>query len=182
MRVVAGIARGRRLVAPKGDATRPTSDFVREAVFNSLGSHTDLEGSRVLDLFAGTGALGIEALSRGAAHADFVETDRRAVEVIHANVETTGFGAQASVHAADALTWLRRQAGGVVAYDIAFLDPPYAWGLWSEAAKELLPILGSGLVVAESDRELDLGDAWRVLKFKKYGTTVVTLASPRSCP
>ncbi|MGH9286614.1 MAG: RsmD family RNA methyltransferase, partial [Acidimicrobiales bacterium] len=82
MRVVAGTAKGHRLMAPKGATTRPTSDFVREALFNSLASRRDIAGAEVLDLFAGTGALGIEALSRGAARAVFVDHDRRAVEAI----------------------------------------------------------------------------------------------------
>ena len=170
MRVVAGIARGRRLVAPKGETTRPTSDFVREAVFNSLSSHLDLEGVTVLDVFAGTGALGIEALSRGAGHATFVESDRAALAALRANLETTGFEAQATVRAGDATRVV------LPAVDLAFADPPYAFAGWPA----LLARLDAGLVVIESDREVEVPDGWRVLRSKKYGTTVVALTSPRS--
>ena len=169
MRVVAGIARGRRLAAPKGDTTRPTSDFVREAVFNSLQSHLDLHGATVLDLFAGTGALGIEALSRGAAHATFVEHDRAAVAAIRANLEGCGFTAQATLTQADAT----RVALPPV--DLAFADPPYAFA--DEAWRDLLTRVDATVLVVESDREVDVGDAWRVLRSRKYGTTVVTLAA-----
>lgn len=174
MRVVAGIARGRRLVAPKGETTRPTSDFVREAVFNSLQSHLDLHGATVLDLFAGTGALGIEALSRGAAHATFVEHDRAAVQAITTNLEACRFSSHATVIQADATT------AALPAVDLAFADPPYAFDRWPT----LLTRVDADVLVLESDRELDPGDAWRVLKTKRYGTTVVTLAAAttRSSP
>ncbi|HUP87151.1 MAG TPA: 16S rRNA (guanine(966)-N(2))-methyltransferase RsmD [Acidimicrobiales bacterium] len=173
MRVVAGIAKGRRLVAPKGDATRPTSDFVREAVFNALQAHVEVDGATVLDLFAGTGALGIEALSRGAAHGTFVESHRAALGAIRTNLGATGFAARATVLAADATK------GALPAVDLAFADPPYAFMGWSD----LLTRIDAGLVVVESDREVDVTDGWRVLRAKRYGTTVVTLAaSTRSSP
>ena len=171
MRVVAGIARGRKLVAPKGDATRPTSDFVREAIFNSLQAHVDLDGATVLDLFAGTGALGIEALSRGAAHATFVEHAPPALAAIRTNLDATGFTAKATVLAADA-TKATLPAGVAV----AFADPPYAFTGWPD----LLTRVDADLAVLESDRELDLPHPWRVLRTKRYGTTVVHLATPRS--
>lgn len=175
MRVVAGIAKGRRLVAPKGDVTRPTSDFVREAVFNTLGSLTDLAGAAVADLFAGTGALGIEALSRGAASADFVDADRRAVAAIRDNLTATGL-AGGRVHQADVARWLQRRDVDAEAFDIAFADPPYAFTDWPT----LLEGLPAGLAVLESDREIDVGQAWEVLRTKRYGSTVVTVTSPRS--
>ena len=170
MRVVAGIARGRRLVAPKGDTTRPTSDFVREAVFNSLAAHVDLAGATVLDLFAGTGALGIEALSRGAAHATFVESDRAALVALRTNLEHTNFSSVATVRAGDATRV------ELPAVDVAFADPPYAFTGWPA----LLARVDADVLVVESDREVDLPDGWRVLRSKKYGTTVVALTSPRS--
>lgn len=175
MRVVAGIAKGRRLVAPKGDLTRPTSDFVREAVFNTLGSLVDLEEATVLDLFAGTGALGIEALSRGAASADFVDADRRAVTAIRENLAGTGLEGGV-VHQADVLRWLERRAPSLAAHDVAFADPPYAFTRWPA----LLAGVRAGLAVLESDREIDVGEAWEVLRSKRYGSTVVTVTSPRS--
>jgi 16S rRNA (guanine966-N2)-methyltransferase len=174
VRVVAGTARGRRLVAPKGDTTRPTSDFVREAVFNSLVSHLDLDDATVVDLFAGTGALGIEALSRGAAHATFVERDRHALTAIRGNLDATGFTARATVLATDAT-----RATLPPSVDVAFADPPYAFDGWPALLTRLEHV---GLAVLESDRELDLPAPWQVLRQKRYGTTVVTLASPRSAP
>jgi 16S rRNA (guanine966-N2)-methyltransferase len=171
VRVVAGIARGRKLVAPKGDATRPTSDFVREAIFNSLQAHLDLDGATVLDLFAGTGALGIEALSRGATHATFVEHARPALEALRANLDTTGFADRATVLPVDAT-----RATTLPTVDVAFADPPYAFTAWSD----LLTRVDATLLVAESDREVDPGDGWRVLRSKRYGTTVVVLATSGS--
>ena len=167
MRVVAGIARGRKLVAPKGDATRPTSDFVREAVFNSLQAHVDLDGATVLDLFAGTGALGIEALSRGAAHATFVESGRHALFALRDNLAATGFTDRATVLPVDATT------AELPAVDLVFADPPYAFAGWDD----LLTRVDAGLAVVESDREIDPPPPWRVLRRKRYGTTVVVLAT-----
>src|SRR5436853_535402 len=125
MRVVAGTARGRPLRAPRGDAIRPTSDRVREAIFNSLTSLGAIEGATVADLFAGTGALGIEALSRGAGHVTFVDQDREAIATIDANLAATGLaGAPASVVRADVARWIATAAP----VDLALLDPPYATG------------------------------------------------------
>jgi len=170
VRVVAGSARGRRLVAPKGDATRPTSDFVREAIFNSLASHFDLGAATALDLFAGTGALGIEALSRGASHATFVERDRAALTALRANLEATGFAALATVRPGDATRL------DLPAVDVAFADPPYAFDGWSA----LLERVDAAVFVLESDRAIDPPPDHELLKEKRYGTTVVTLTSRRS--
>lgn len=122
---MAGRYGGRRLNAPTGRDTRPTSDRVREALFSALEAMTDLSGARVLDLFAGSGAVGLEALSRGAAHVLLVESDPKAVRVIRENIATLGAASTARVAAAKAVTVL---AGGPVdgAYDIVFADPPYA--------------------------------------------------------
>lgn len=165
MRVVAGIAKGRRLVAPRGDATRPTSDFVREAIFNSLTSYVDFDSATVLDLFAGTGAMGIEALSRGAAHATFVEQHRHALVAIRKNLDSTGFTDRATVITADATR------ASLPLSDVAFVDPPYAFAAW----KPLVERLDADLAVLESDRPIEPGARWRVLRSKRYGTTVVTL-------
>lgn len=160
-------------MAPKGDTTRPTSDFVREAIFNTVTSHLDLEAVTVLDLFAGTGALGIEALSRGAGRATFVDRDRRAVAAIRANLASTGLG-PGEVHQSEALRWLDR--AGPITFDLVFADPPYRWAEWTA----LLERLRTGLLVAETDSELDLGEQWELLKVKQYGDTFVTLTTPRS--
>jgi 16S rRNA (guanine966-N2)-methyltransferase len=117
MRVVAGEYRGRRLQAPRGTSVRPTSDRVREALFSILG---DIEGLRVLDLFAGSGALAIEALSRGAASATLVENDRAALDAIRANLAPLE-GANAEIVRADALAWLGGRRGP---FDLVFADPP----------------------------------------------------------
>jgi 16S rRNA (guanine966-N2)-methyltransferase len=167
VRVVAGEAKGRRLVTPRGTDTRPTSDRVREAIFNSLGSLDLLAGATVLDLFAGSGALGIEALSRGAAAAVFVEHDRHAVEALRANLATTGLGDRATVVAGDAWAHLAHAAP----VDLALLDPPYAFDGWIG----LLAAVPAPVAVVESDRSVDPGDGWRVVREKRYGTTVVAI-------
>jgi 16S rRNA (guanine966-N2)-methyltransferase len=174
VRVIAGAAKGRRLVTPKGVTTRPTSDAVREAVFNVLASLGDLTGASVADLFAGSGALGIEALSRGAASCVFVESDRAALDAIRANLRTTGLGGGEVVRS-DALRWV---AANRRALDVVFADPPYAFDAWDALGSAL----DAELVVAESDRDVDLGDRWRVLRSKRYGSTVVTLVTPWSRP
>ncbi len=166
MRVVAGTARGRKLVAPRGLDVRPTTDRVREAVGNRLTSMGALRDARVIDLFAGTGALGIEALSRGAAHATFVENAPAALAAIEQNVEALGFGAQATIVRADATSF---RASTPV--DIAFVDPPYTWDGWAE----LLPGLGATLAVCEARRAVEAPDPWELVRSDRYGTTVITL-------
>lgn len=170
MRVVAGSAKGRRLQAPDGTGVRPTGDRVREAIFDMLGSLGGVEGRKVADLFAGTGALGIEALSRGAASAVFVDDDASVLGTIRTNLVITGLYARATVLKADVLDWVRTAAP----VDIALVDPPYAFDAWP-ALMEQLP---AGLAVLESDREVDLGPGWDIRKVKHYGGTVVTLAAP----
>lgn len=123
-RIVAGTHGGRRLHTPTGDATRPTSDRVREAMFSSIASELGgLEGLRVLDLFAGSGALGLEALSRGAVVADLVESDQRTASVIHRNVVELGLGG-ARVHRTTVQRFVRTPPSAP--YDLVLLDPPYA--------------------------------------------------------
>ena len=174
VRVVAGTARGRRLAAPPGRSTRPTGDRVREATFNALESLGALRGAEVLDLFAGSGALGIEALSRGAARATFVDEDPRVLAVVRANLAATGLDGSARVVGSDALRYLAEEAGAV---DVALLDPPYRFddGAWAR----LLPALDAPLAVIESDRCIEVGERWEVLRSKRYGGTVVTLVRSR---
>lgn len=166
MRVVGGTAKGRRLVTPPGTDTRPTSDRVREAIFNALGSLDAVAGSRVLDLFAGSGALGIEALSRGAAGAVFVDSSPKAIEAVTENLATTGL--DGTVIRADA----HRYDDGP--FDLALLDPPYA--TTDDEWRHVLSHLDAAVVVVESDREVDLGDRWQLLRSKRYGSTVVLIA------
>jgi 16S rRNA (guanine966-N2)-methyltransferase len=155
-----------RLVAPAGRSTRPTADRVREATFNALGSLGVVDGATVLDLFAGSGALGIEALSRGAHHATFVDDDQRAIAAVRTNLAATGLAGRAAVVRADARRW---SAPGPV--DLALLDPPYAFtdAEWAD----VLGRLDAGVAVLESDRELDVPTGWSVLRAKRYGSTVV---------
>lgn len=121
MRIVAGLAKGRRLVAP-ASGTRPTSDRAREALFNSLAATLRMDGARVLDLYAGTGAVGLEALSRGAAEAVFVETGRAALDALRRNVEAVGLPG-ATVVARPVLSYLAAEPGQP--FDLVFADPPY---------------------------------------------------------
>lgn len=174
MRVVSGDLGGRKLVTPDGSDTRPTSDRVREAIFNSLFSLDAIEGARVLDAFAGSGALGIEALSRGALHATFVETGRDALAALRENLETLQLGAQGRVAPGDALAHLERTAAEGSHYDLVLLDPPYGFDQWDEL---LAAVPVGARVVIESDREVIVPDSWEVHRRKRYGGTVVTLAT-----
>lgn len=141
MRVIAGRFRGRALVAPSGLSTRPTADRVRQALFDVL-SHApfapDLNGARVMDLFAGSGALGIEAISRGAAFCLFVETDEQARGAIRTNLDALGLIGSGRVHRRDATDLGQRPASDGAPFDIAFLDPPYGKGLGEAALAGLL--------------------------------------------
>lgn len=170
MRIVAGTARGRRLVTPTGDEVRPTTDRVREAVFNALGSMGAVVGASVLDLFAGSGALGIEALSRGAASATFVDSSAAATRAITENLSATGLDGVARVVRSDAWSYL---AGNDEVVDLALLDPPYRFDRWDE----LLAVVPARLVVIESDRPVEVGPGAVVQRERRYGGTVVTIAA-----
>ncbi|MBX3234703.1 MAG: 16S rRNA (guanine(966)-N(2))-methyltransferase RsmD [Nitrospiraceae bacterium] len=123
MRIIAGVHRGRRLQGPTGQAIRPTSDRVKEALFSILGQRTP--DARVLDLYAGTGAIGIEALSRGATHVTFVEQDRQALRLLEANLRTCGMESHAQVCTCRVEQFFRRGTQWAGPYDIVFCDPPY---------------------------------------------------------
>jgi 16S rRNA (guanine966-N2)-methyltransferase len=177
MRVVAGTARGRALAAPEGAATRPTSDRVREAIFNALYSLGDVvHEARVLDLFAGSGALGIEALSRGAASATFVERGRPALAAIRRNLRTLGLESKAAIEAADVLDWLRHAPGE---YDLVLCDPPYDFDEWPALLGLLVSVVPDGVAVLESDRAIEPGEAWDVIRARRYGGTVVSIVQRR---
>lgn len=147
---------------------RPTPDRVREAVFNALASLDAIDGTRVLDLFAGTGALGIEALSRGASSAVFVEQDRRVAEVIRTNLTGTGLDGQAEVEVVSARRFLDRASDQ---FDLALIDPPYAFTGW----EELLRLVPADLAVVESDRAVPPPEQWVVVRERRYGGTVVSI-------
>lgn len=170
MRIVAGELRGRRIVAPEGTVTRPTTDKARQATFNALGSLNVIVGAHVVDLFAGSGALGIEALSRGAAHCTFIEHDRFALDALRVNIETLDLRERTSIIRGDALEF----ANTVGDATLVLADPPYNFVQWPK----LLNSLTASLVVAESDRELTSEITgcidWQVIRTKRYGRAYVT--------
>jgi 16S rRNA (guanine966-N2)-methyltransferase len=173
VRVIAGAYRGRTLRAPAGRATRPTSDRVREAVFSILG---DVDGLRVLDLFAGSGALGIESLSRGAANVVFVEASWRTAGVIRANLQAVG-DPHAEIRVEDALRHLS-VASGRVTYDLVFADPPYSSATHlGESLSQLLPgVLHEGsLTVTESDKRAPLALDLPLVDERTYGDTRIAI-------
>lgn len=173
MRVVAGELGGRRLIAPEGTSTRPTTDRVREAIFNSLGSAGVLEGAIVADLFAGSGAIGIEALSRGAERCIFVERDRAALRALRDNLEALDLTGRAKVLGADVLSVV-----ATIDADIVFADPPYGFDSWVE----LLGRVRADLVIAEAGSSVDAPTGWTVTRDKKYGRTRVTFLERMNGP
>jgi len=182
MRIVGGSLRGRALAAPKTDATRPTSDRVREAVFNILAhgaASVDFTGGRVIDLFAGTGALGLEAISRGASFALFVEDDVSARATIRTNIENFGLTGQTKIFRRDA-TDLRDSAQHGQ-FDVAFLDPPYDKGLGPRALSALADggWLKPGAIVVLEDRRdapIALPVGFVLLDQRTWGDTQVVFA------
>ncbi len=172
MRVIAGAAKGRRLVGPKGDATRPLTDRAKEALFSSLGAV--VVGARVLDLYAGSGALALEALSRGAAAAVLVERDHRALAALRRNVAAVGLGGE--VVASDVEQFLGRPRGP---FTLAFVDPPYALSLASlaDVLRLLDTCLGPGATTVVHRRSgqpaPEVPDGWEPTAQHRYGDTVL---------
>jgi 16S rRNA (guanine966-N2)-methyltransferase len=177
MRIVAGEYRGRRLSLPKRAGARPTLDRVREALFSILGP---LDGLRVLDLYAGSGALGIEALSRGAAEAVFVDSDPAAIRAVRENLERVG-ARDARVFRADALSFLRGAARHGDAWDLVLLDPPYrlAPRLEQQLGPLLAPVLTAGArIVCESSAKHPLRLDLPLIGERRYGDTALSLYAP----
>jgi len=176
MRVITGTARGRRLGELKGMETRPTTDKVKEGLFNAI--QFDVEDARVLDLFAGTGQLGIEALSRGAASCTFVDRRADAAKLVRENLALCGLAPRGQVICGDALSFL---AGNRGPFDIVFLDPPYAEDLLSQALDALVRfdiLARHGIIVAESpaDKPPALPEALRASsRAYRYGKILVTV-------
>ena len=173
MRVITGTARGRRLKTPENYDIRPTTDNVKESVFNII--QFDIEGRRVLDLYAGTGQLGIECLSRGAAEAVFIDENTAAVKIVKENLKTCGF--TAAVLQQDALSYLRHCGK----FDLIFVDPPYDSGLYESVLETInsVDILSDGgIILCESRREKSLPDMrapYRKKKEYNYGRVKLTV-------
>lgn len=176
MRVIAGRHGGRRLKAPSGTRTRPTSDRVRESLFGVLG---ELDGERVLDLFAGTGALGIEALSRGAASAVFIERDAAAARALGENLAALGIEPRAGeLRRAEVRGALRSAQQRQETYDLIFIDPPYRQARqWGSQLSALLPSLlaPQGRIVVESDRRAPIELDAPVVTERRYGDTSIRI-------
>jgi 16S rRNA (guanine966-N2)-methyltransferase len=173
MRIIAGTHRGHTIHAPPGLGTRPTSDRVRESIFNIVGP---LDGAEVLDLYAGSGAMGLEALSRGAAHATFVERDGDAVRTIERNLDKLRL--KATVLRQDAVTALAREAGTGRKYDLVLLDPPYDMyaDLQPQLARYLPAVLAEdGLLVVETDARVEPELPLALRTSRKYGSVRVTV-------
>ena len=174
MRIITGSAKGKKLVSLEGDATRPTSERIKEAVFSSI--QFDVEGRRVLDLFAGSGQMGLEALSRGASKATFIDLSREAMEIVKQNARTTGFFDVSHFLVSDWRNYIRK-ASGREQYDLVFIDPPYAMECCADAAAYLVEkelIIPGAIVVLESgEEEISMDDArlsgYRVIKSTHYG-------------
>lgn len=174
MRVITGLARGKRLATQKGESVRPTPEVVKEALFSAL--QFQIEGRRVLDLFAGSGQLGIEALSRGAKQAVFVDASKDAVAVVQANLEHTGLTANAQVKKMDFAAFLMQNAEH---FDLAFLDPPYRTGILQRALPLTAALMNKGgTIICENPRDEEVpetaGDFVRGRSYR-YGKIVLTL-------
>jgi 16S rRNA (guanine966-N2)-methyltransferase len=187
MRIVGGQFKGRAIAAPAGRDTRPTGDRAREAVFNIL-THapwsSGLEGRRVMDLFAGSGALGLEAMSRGATFALFVETDAAARGAIRDNVETLGLFGTTRIHRRDATDLGLKPAGLGDPFDLVFADPPYGKGLGEAALAKLAPggwITDDALIVLEvGAEETPTLPAFETLDTRDYGAAKVLFLRPKA--
>ena len=176
MRIVAGTARGRRIEAPEGRITRPTLDRVRQAIFNALDARDLVRDAVVLDLFGGSGALALEALSRGAMSATVVEADREAVTYVRRNAEVLGFVDEVRVIRSDVLRWLVGGGATTLQPTLVLADPPYEWDGWVELFASLPSTVDC--VVAESGTPLPPQFGWDVEREKRYGGTVVTMLVP----
>jgi 16S rRNA (guanine966-N2)-methyltransferase len=169
MRIVAGEWGGRRIQAPPGRGTRPTTDRVREAWMSTVAPH--LPGAQVLDLFAGSGALGLEALSRGAAHATFVEQDPKAVAALKANIDLLDTADRATVFRTDALKYAAALEG--MAFDVAFADPPYGKGIAAALAERFAARPFAALLCIEHGKD-DVLPAHPGARTRRYGDTYLT--------
>ena len=174
MRIITGSAKGKKLVSLEGEATRPTSERIKEAIFSCI--QFDVEGRHVLDLFAGSGQMGLEALSRGAEKATFIDLSREAMDIVKQNCKITGFFESSHFLVSDWRNYIRK-ASGRDKFDLVFIDPPYAMECCADAAaylaeKELI-IPGAIVVLESGEEEISLDDprlsGYRVIKSTHYG-------------
>ena len=174
MRIITGTARGRKLVAPEGRDVRPTPERVKEGIFSAL--QFDIEGRRVLDLFAGSGQLGLEALSRGAESCTFVDASDASLNLVRKNLESTDLSEKAKVVRSDYAAFA---AASRDTFDIVFLDPPYSAGLLMPAVKAVLPLMSDyGVIVCEHPPEVKLDEeigGFKIAKAYLYGKVLVTV-------
>jgi 16S rRNA (guanine966-N2)-methyltransferase len=176
MRITGGALARRPIDAPKGDRTRPTTDRVREALFSALGSRMDLRGARVLDLFAGSGALGLEAVSRGAARATLVERHGPTLAVARGNARQLGVADRVRTVRADALVHLGAVAEEAGPFDLVFADPPYDLAEIPALPGRVRPLLApGGLFALEHDARHDFAEADGLVFSRAYGRTVVSV-------
>lgn len=185
MRIISGTAKGIRLKTLEGDATRPTAERVKEAVFSMLLG--DIEGRDVLDLFSGSGQMGLEALSRGAASATLIDKSIDAIKIIKENATKTKLGEKCDIHKDEYLSYLKKNTGKK--FDLIFIDPPYASGFYQPALRALLDggfLKESTLIVCESgeenifDKNEALENAFVTVKKSRYGRTFVTILMPKA--
>ena len=176
LRVSGGEARGRRLKSPKN--IRPTQGMVKQAIFNMVGPQ--IEGASVLDLFAGSGALGIEALSRGAASVTFVDQQPRGLAILRQNLDALGFKERAHIVRGDVVRWLEASPDAVRSVDFVFLDPPYEDVVLDRALNALDRVVEHATVMAEHSRrqQLPVLGRLRVDRQRRYGDTIVTVLRP----
>lgn len=181
MRIISGEFRSRQLKVPPGKDVRPTSDRTRESLFNILGGRVDLEGLRAADLYAGSGSLGLEAISRGASHVTFVEQNVRAFRTIQENAQTLGVTERCRFVRDNVLRFVRNTEAH--SFDLAFADPPYAsedLGEFPQAALRL--IKPGGFLILEHDRSRDFEGADTLILQRRYGDTVITFFQAPHAP
>jgi 16S rRNA (guanine966-N2)-methyltransferase len=182
MRIISGISKGRKLLPPKGKTLRPTSDRVKESIFNILGN--EVKGKIVLDLFAGTGNLGIEALSRGAKRAVFVEEEKQALDLIKKNLSRCGMESEADILPGDVERAIAVLKDRGQSFDLIVMDPPYEKGLIQRTLKKLSSIKihhQESILVIEHNRREPLPDpieGWEVVRQRKIGDTVLSFLTP----
>ncbi len=185
MRIITGRAKGIRLKTLEGEATRPTAERVKEAIFSMI--QFDLEGRSILDLFSGSGQMGLEAVSRGAASAVMVDRSKEAIRIIEENVSKTKLTPWCTVRQSDCMDFIRRNQG--TKFDIIFLDPPYASGLYCPVIRAMLDadmLKPTSMLVCESDHDeifkddCALGERFIVKRQSRYSKTVITVLEQRS--